>query len=245
MPEKFSHGRQFTGYMAVIYKWLSSADPGLKILDIPAGNGLLGEKLKALGHRVTLADINNEKNDFVYADMAKPLPFEDNEFDVVICMEGIEHVLEPVRLICELCRICRPQGQIIITTPNIQNMYSRLQFMCTGTFYQFPPVLPAAVYDTPVDLGHISPMSFMQLQYLFQSFGATIDRIGGDRYKRKLLIPFLWPFIVAGYAWVRRFKNSELSSNEPAGPKEMKYLFSLPLLFSRSVILGFVKQSER
>ncbi|MCD4719849.1 MAG: class I SAM-dependent methyltransferase [Desulfobacula sp.] len=88
-----------------------------------------------LGHKVVCADINKENTDFVFADMSQPLSFKDNEFDIVICMEGIEHVLEPVRLISELCRICKAKGKIFITTPNIQNMYSRFQFLCTGTFY--------------------------------------------------------------------------------------------------------------
>lgn len=243
MSEKFSHGHQFTGYMEVIYRLICSLKDKKKILDIPAGNGLLGEKLKSEGHEVVCADINRFNKEFVFADMSRPLPFKDNEFDIVICMEGIEHVLEPVKLVEELCRICKISGQIFITTPNIQNMYSRFQFMCTGTFYQFPPILPARIPQNEiVDLGHISPFSFMQLQYLFSYFGAKLVHIDGDRYKRKALIPFLFFFNIFGYFWIKLFKDSNLETNTLASKAELKWLFSPPLLFSRSMILVFEKK---
>jgi ubiquinone/menaquinone biosynthesis C-methylase UbiE len=43
------------------------------------------------------------------------LPFEDNTFDVVTCMEALEFMPHPPRAVAELCRVLRPNG-ILLTT---------------------------------------------------------------------------------------------------------------------------------
>lgn len=233
----YSHVSNFTGYMKIVLESFMNTAGKLKILDIPAGNGLLAEKLREAGHDVVCADINREKEDYVFADMMETLPFSDGQFDAVICLEGIEHVIEPAKLISELCRVCKDRGKIVVSLPNIQNMYSRLQFMCTGTFYQFPPSLPPGKKTSKnggkADLGHISPLGYVQLRYLFKYQGAELINIAGDRYKRKVLLPFLSPFILLGYFWLKTFRGSD-----------NKNLFGLPLLFSRSLILFFEKGQE-
>lgn len=38
-------------------------------------------------------------------------------FDVIICTEVLEHVCEPIEALRELCRILKPAGTILLTTP--------------------------------------------------------------------------------------------------------------------------------
>ena len=64
----FSHVGNFTGYMAVVLRILEKEKP-LKILDMPAGNGLLADRLRRAGHMVVCTDINRERPDYVLADM--------------------------------------------------------------------------------------------------------------------------------------------------------------------------------
>jgi SAM-dependent methyltransferase len=242
--KEFSHVSYFTGYMKKIYDFISNDNQRLKILDIPAGNGLLGLKLKEDGHEVICADINKEKKDFVFANMADPLPFEDDEFDIVICMEGLEHLINPAQTISELCRVSKNRGKIIISLPNIQNLYSRLQFLCTGTFFLFSPTIAATNYKDEkskhVDLGHISSLSFVQLRWLFSYYGADLLNVSGDKFKRKLLIPLLSPFLLLGYFWQKQFKENE----ESYKCKLCKsHLINKNLLFSRSLILVFQKKN--
>ncbi|HEC34680.1 MAG TPA: SAM-dependent methyltransferase [Chloroflexi bacterium] len=47
------------------------------------------------------------------------LPFADSEFDVVLCLETVEHVSQPERLLTELGRVTRPGGILILSTPNV------------------------------------------------------------------------------------------------------------------------------
>jgi SAM-dependent methyltransferase len=46
------------------------------------------------------------------------LPFLDEVFDTVISCETIEHVPDPRRAVCELARVLRPGGRLLLTTPN-------------------------------------------------------------------------------------------------------------------------------
>ena len=135
----YTHVHNFTGYMEVVFRLIESGPRRQKILDIPAGNGLLAARLGERGHQTVCADINHEQPDYVFADMNEPLPFAAGEFDTVVCMEGLEHTLNPAAIIGELCRVTHAGGRVVISLPNIQNIFSRLKFFCTGFFYQFSP----------------------------------------------------------------------------------------------------------
>ena len=49
---------------------------------------------------------------------AEEIPAADDEFDVVVSFETIEHVANPERFVDECVRVCRPGGWVIISTPN-------------------------------------------------------------------------------------------------------------------------------
>ncbi len=61
-------------------------------------------KIIPLGHRVEL----------IYQD-AQHLPFEDDTFDAVTCLEALEFMPDPDAVIAELVRVTRPGGLILIT----------------------------------------------------------------------------------------------------------------------------------
>lgn len=242
LERDFTHVANFTGYMGIVFDLVQSANEPQRILDVPAGSGLLAGRLRAAGHDAVCADINQEQPDYVYADLNAPLPFANESFDTCLCLEGIEHVIAPPALVAELCRLTRPGGRIILSTPNVQNVYSRFKFLCTGFFFQFAPDQARLLQPGErKDRGHVSPLTYSQLRYLFAAHGARLVALRGDRWKKKWLLPWLLPFVGLGWVWGRW----ELARCHPPPTKDhrqmLRDVFSAPALFSRSLICVFRK----
>jgi len=184
----FSHVPYHSDYMEIAVKKVKSHFQGdlknKKVLDIPAGNGWIGEQLNQYGMEVISADINEDKPQFSQVDMEKHLPFLDEEFDAIICCEGIEHIFSPYQLFTEFSRTLKRGGILIITTPNIQNLYSRWQFLCSGYLYQFDPFDKIPLKDNILgDKGHISHVSYGQLRYYTECHGMKVETPSGGRMK--------------------------------------------------------------
>jgi ubiquinone/menaquinone biosynthesis C-methylase UbiE len=45
------------------------------------------------------------------------LPFDDKAFDVVTSADVIEHLKEPMHHLREICRVLKPEGALVLTTP--------------------------------------------------------------------------------------------------------------------------------
>lgn len=110
------------------YKFCQLYARGKRVLDIPCGVGW-GTSLLRQTARLVGVDLSEEaieyarshyrdKADFVVGSM-EHLPFDDGPFDLIICLEGIEHV--PVelaeRFTQEAARVLSPSGRIILTNP--------------------------------------------------------------------------------------------------------------------------------
>jgi len=60
---------------------------------------------------------------------ASSLPFEDGEFDGVVCFEVLEHLLWPQDAVCEMRRVLRPGGQLLVTVPNVLYWHQRIELL--------------------------------------------------------------------------------------------------------------------
>jgi 2-polyprenyl-3-methyl-5-hydroxy-6-metoxy-1,4-benzoquinol methylase len=60
------------------------------------------------------------------------LPFKSGRFDAINLVEVIEHIENQPQLIREIARVLKADGVVLITTPNILNILSRLRFLFTG-----------------------------------------------------------------------------------------------------------------
>ena len=209
----FSHVPNFTGYMKVVEKIIKkNYNKKLKILDLPAGNGLLSKALRKLDHDVVSADFNRERKDYDYVDMGQKLPYKDMTFDLIVCLEGIEHLVDPYSLIKEFNRITKLKGNVIISMPNVQSIYSRLKFLFTGTFYQFEPEASRLTYGKSIDRGHVSPLALPQLAYLFNEQGFKLKQVSGDKIKKKILLPLY--LIIGLINKIHAKKNSKKYSKD-------------------------------
>jgi len=236
---KFSHVPYPTDYMDIavnkVKKHFKDNYKNKKVLDIPAGNGWIGEELCEHGMEVVSADINEEKPHFYQVNMEKPLPFADEEFDAIICCEGIEHIFSPFQLFTEFARTLKKGGILIITTPNIQNIFTRWQFLCSGYLFQFDPFSTIHFKEGMIgDKGHISHISYGQLRYYTKHHGMNIEAPTGGRLKRIILIPFLLPFLMIGFWW--SYRDWKKNSGKSSQREIIKHLFSPRVLFSRSLV---------
>jgi len=105
---------------------------GARLLDVGCGGGLLCESLVAAGARVTGIDLaegmievaklhaaeQSVDIDYRVADAESVAAAEPGAFDVVTCMEMLEHVPEPATTVATLGRLVRPGGSVFISTIN-------------------------------------------------------------------------------------------------------------------------------
>ncbi len=111
---------------------------GKSVLDVACGEGFGTALLSQKAKRVTGLDIDGPtiaaaterygrpgQVEFVKGDCVS-LPFVDGEFDVVTSFETIEHILDHAQLIAEIRRVLKPNGLLIISTPN-KVLYSGAQ----------------------------------------------------------------------------------------------------------------------
>lgn len=67
------------------------------------------------------------KSNFRFLQMdAMNLKFDDGCFDVVIAKEVIEHLPEPERAIREAYRVLKPNGRLVVTSPNRDSLHLRV-----------------------------------------------------------------------------------------------------------------------
>lgn len=102
---------------------------GIKVLDVGCGAGFLSNLLASENLQVTGLDISVEslsvakkydttkKVQYVEGN-AYMLPFADNSFDVITCMDFLEHIEDPERAIKEMSRVLKPNGQFFFHTFN-------------------------------------------------------------------------------------------------------------------------------
>lgn len=112
---------------------------GKNIVDVGCGGGLLSEAMARLGANVTGIDMSKdalevarlhalESGVSVHYQTSTAEDFaaaHNGQFDVVTCLEMLEHVPHPERVVAACARLVKPGGQVFFSTLN-RNLKSRL-----------------------------------------------------------------------------------------------------------------------
>jgi len=77
---------------------------------------------------IALAKNRIKKGRFFVADAHK-LPFKDNFFDSIVCLEMLEHVENPQKVISEINRVLKKSGQGIILIPTDNQLFRIIWFL--------------------------------------------------------------------------------------------------------------------
>ena len=168
-----------------------------RVLDVGAGHGALSQRLTEDGFEVSACDKFPEKFHFTpvecnYADLADPLPYGDEAFDLIAAVEVTEHIHDHRHFFAECSRILKPGGKLLISTPNILSLKSRLRFFTTGYPYSFEPL----DLDQPDGLQHVAALSLDQYRYVARQNELSLDDVSFDLWQRTsiALLP-LWPLL--------------------------------------------------
>jgi len=93
-----------------------------KTLDLGCGDGhLIGEFEDIIGIDINKNNVGKYPSKIIIKDLTKGIPFGDDSFEQIICLEVIEHLKEKEHvknLLRESHRVLNNDGMIIITTPN-------------------------------------------------------------------------------------------------------------------------------
>ena len=151
-------------------EWINQRIPlaGKNVIDVGCGGGILAESMAKKGATVTGIDLSDKA--LKVADLHglesgvsvryKKIPAEEmaelepGQFDVVTCMEMLEHVPDPASIIRACTKMVKPGGHVFFSTLN-RNIKSYL-FAIIGAEYVLQ-LLPKGTHDyakfiTPAEL---------------------------------------------------------------------------------------------
>jgi SAM-dependent methyltransferase len=136
------------------------------LLDVGAGDGTLTQRLLDESFDVRAVDLVTKdfrpsNIEIRTANLNHGIPFADGEFAVVVATEVVEHLENPWMFVRELYRITRPGGVVVLSTPNLGNVYTRLWYALTGRLYNF-------MDPSYRDLGHVTPVYLWNLERMVE-----------------------------------------------------------------------------
>ena len=119
-----------------VIKYLNSLKNNIKIIEIGAGSRIL-EKFIPKNITYHSLDYNSEhmkkyhntKHDFNFNLDYGKLPIKNESYDVIICLETLEHTKYPQKVIDEIKRIGKKNATFIISIPNDYNFVMRLYYL--------------------------------------------------------------------------------------------------------------------
>lgn len=115
-------------------------------------------------------------NQFDGRTMVARLPYRDESIDVVVAGEVLEHVVDTAGFAREVRRVLKPDGALVLSTPNLLWWKYRLAML----FGRYPECLEHKRYWRE-DFGHVRIFSVDRLRDLLEESGLADVRIVGNR----------------------------------------------------------------
>ena len=155
---------------------------GKKVIDVGCGGGILAESMAKKGARVTgidlsekalkVADLHSLESEldmrYQLISAEKMAEQEAGQYDVVTCMEMLEHVPDPVSIVQACARLVKPGGHVFFSTLNRQPKAYLLAVIAAEYLLR---MLPKGTHDyakfiTPAELSQSIRLAGLNLQSL-------------------------------------------------------------------------------
>jgi SAM-dependent methyltransferase len=215
---------------------------GARVLDAPCGDGELSVRLAHEGYETAGADIESALlpeartvlgDRYRIADLNGPLPWPDSSFDLIVSVEGIEHLENAFAFFREAYRICRPGGILLVTTPNIVSLRSRIRYFGSSFYTQDPRPLNESSRHP---LHHIGLRTFWEWRYILHTTGFRLIDASSTHVKWAS-IPYA---IYAPWTWLYTriaFRKEKEERQRRRNREILRTLSSPSLLFGENILL--------
>jgi SAM-dependent methyltransferase len=145
---------------------------------------------------------------------ATVLPFVDASFDVVLCIEVMEHLFRPDLAAAEVLRILKPEGVLLVSVPNVAYWRRRVDLLVFG---RWNPLGDDLSVKQPWRDPHIRFFNPGSLRRMLTSVGFQSIVVGG--YDGSLLrdVPWIGNRLFKGGAASRLYRDAESKLPSPLG----------------------------
>lgn len=188
-PDENEHFRWQGQKIELIKNVLMRIGPVGSLADIGCFTGLATVRYKALGFssavgfeaseqaRTVAASRDIETRRWLIGD--GPCPALDAEFNIVVAADIIEHLVDTDEFVRELCRILKPDGHLIVTTPNLAFWLSRVRLFLGRVPWSYPGASATVKTNSQVDLNHIRVTTKAEWEGLFQTHRLVVCDVRG------------------------------------------------------------------
>jgi 2-polyprenyl-3-methyl-5-hydroxy-6-metoxy-1,4-benzoquinol methylase len=162
-----------------------------RLLDIGCGGGTVARRCREMGIEVTGVDrrepLPGAVDHFEEADLARPLPVDAFEHDVVLLLDVLEELQDPERLLLDMrsqSRALRPGSEaplVVVATPNVAFITNRLALLFGRFNYTDRGIL---------DIQHNRLFNRVSLRRTLRDCGYRIEKIRG--------VPVPWEAVIGG-----------------------------------------------
>ena len=148
-----------------------------RVLDIATGPGYIAEAFAGAAREVVGVDLTDAmlaiakertrergvSNVSFRAADAQNLPFESGWFDVVVCRLALHHLLKPLQVVCEMARVCRAGGTVVVEDIYASEHPERAAYQDRWEILRDP--------------SHVRTLSLSELLLLFRDAGLETDAV--------------------------------------------------------------------
>lgn len=117
-------------------KIISEIDPNDRVLDLGGGTGRVANFIKELqkDNEIYLLDSNKgmlkkaDKKELenLFHGYSSNMPFSDNFFDVILCVDALHHFEKTEESLSEMSRVLKPGGKLIVSDFNSESTATKV-----------------------------------------------------------------------------------------------------------------------